>query len=70
MITSAVAFSPTYCLLLTLPDAINMRHMYDQCIQEIKAIPGIPENVDISSIYVASCLMNRMGLEILLKTEQ
>lgn len=38
--------------------------------QEIKAIPGIPENVDISSMYVASCLMNRMGLEILLKTEQ
>ena len=70
MLTSAVAFSPSYCLLLTLPDAVNMKRMYDQCIQEIRIISGIPENVDISGMCVVSCIMNRMDLEILFETEQ
>lgn len=54
----SLEFAPSLCLIRTFADASNMKQVYDQCIQEIKMIPGIPENTDISSMCIShrSCL--------------
>lgn len=56
ILTSAIAFSPSHCLLLTSSDSVNMKRMYDKCLKELKAIPGIPKTVDISGIYTINVL--------------